>query len=116
MSDRPHKKACLFCGGDMTDGQVRRQDFWFDNEKRNSDEIDSTYAHLRAVIENCKTMDAAAIRHQLVGLLPETRFPDPELQTRLREKGMGHLADRGEQAAREGWAQYGYPETGERDG
>lgn len=108
MAERIHKRACLVCGGDMTEGQLRRQAWWDENDRKIDEELDSTYRHLRAVIENCKTMDAAAIRHQLVGLLPEVQDPDPDLAKRLREKGMGHLTDRAEQLAQDGWAEYGY--------
>lgn len=70
--------------------------------------MDSTYAHLRAVIENCKHSPVDAIRHQLVGLLPEVRDMEPEHKDALRAKGMGHLVDRHEQDIARNWADYGY--------
>jgi hypothetical protein len=73
-------------------------------------ELDETYRLLRAVIESCKHQPADAIRHQLVGLMPETRALDPEVATKMREKGMGHLVTRSEQNVLAGWASYGYPE------
>jgi hypothetical protein len=73
-------------------------------------ELDSTYAHLRAVIENCKHTDVAAIRHQLVGLLPEVQDLEPEVANRMRAKGMGHLADRHADLVRSNWSDFGYPD------
>ncbi|MEA2492800.1 MAG: hypothetical protein QOJ29_711 [Thermoleophilaceae bacterium] len=82
---------------------------WTESE-RMADQLDSLYAHLRAVIENCKTTDAAAIRHQLVGLMPGTQPASAE----LREK-MPDLAALQDQRVRETWAEYGYPEGGASD-
>lgn len=87
----------------------RLDEAWKESD-RMATEIDSTYAHLRAVIENCKTTDAAAIRHQLVGLLPETREMEPERKAELRAADMGHLVERHEAQVRENWAGYGYGE------
>jgi hypothetical protein len=78
---------------------------------RVSIELDSTYAHLRAVVENCKHVPVEAIRHQLVGLLPECQEMEPDLIKRLREKDLGHLADRHQALVRDNWAEYGYGEA-----
>ena len=90
---------------------TRRMERSWDDVRKQGAEIDATYAHLRAVIENCKTMDAAAIRHQLVGLLPETRELDPEIAARMREKGLDALADRSAELVKQGWREYGYGEA-----
>lgn len=87
--------------------RMEQQDEWHD---RACTLHDSTYAHLRAVIENCKTATAEAIRHQLVGLLPETREMEPEVAARMREHGLGHLVDLQEQRVQANWAEYGYGE------
>lgn len=110
VPDRPHKNACHSCGGDMSDGQLRRQEFDERINNKMMAELDSVYAHLRAVIENCKTADVAAIRHQLVGLLPEVQPCDPDLAERLRANGMGHLVERASHFAQDAWAGWGYPE------
>lgn len=83
-------------------------DEWYDRLGRESD---STYSHLRAVIENCKTATPEMIRHQLVGLLPETREMEPAEAARMREHGLGTLVDLQELRVREGWKQYGYGES-----
>lgn len=77
---------------------------------RMAQELDSTYAHLRSVIENFKQTDVAAIRHQLVGLLPEVQGPSDEMRQRMPD-----LAKLTEQRAQEAWASYGYPEGGPPD-
>ena len=76
-------------------------------------EIDSTYAHIRAVIENCKHMPVEAIRHQLVGLLPEVREMEPTAKREMREHGLGHLVERHEWMVQGNWADYGYGEPPE---
>jgi hypothetical protein len=73
-------------------------------------EMETICASLRAVIENCRTMPVEAIRHQLVGLLPEVQPLPPDLAQRMREKNMGHLVDRHEAMTRANWAEFGYPE------
>jgi len=80
---------------------------------RLADELDSTYAHMRAVIENCKRTDSAAIRHQLVGLLPEVRPMSPEATEKARAEGgqWAALVERHEARVRENWAKLGYPEA-----
>lgn len=88
----------------------RLDEAWKESD-RLSAECDSTYAHLRAVIENCKHMPVEAIRHQLVGLLPEVQTFDPDVAARMREQGLGHLVERQEQAARAAWDEYGYGEA-----
>lgn len=102
---------CNTCGGDLkTAGQARRQEW---DERQNlaaMDKLDSTNAHLRAVIENAKTATVEAIRHQLVGLLPDVRDMDPEFKERLRAKGMGHLVEHHEAMVKANWAKFGYPE------
>lgn len=70
---------------------------------RMADELDSIYAHLRAVIENCKHSPVETIRHQLVGLLPEVQ----PLAQELRDK-FPDLAARQDEAVREAWKGYGY--------
>ena len=72
-------------------------------------ELDSTYAHLRAVIENCKHSPASTIRLQLVGLLPEVREMEPEQRQKMIAAGMGHLVERHDALVRENWAEFGYP-------
>jgi len=89
-------------------GARKALDRAWDEGTRLADELDSTYRHLRAVIENCKHSPVDAIRHQLVGLLPEVQTFDPEVAARMREKGMGHLVDLQEERAQEAWAEYGY--------
>lgn len=91
----------------------KRLDEAWDESDRLANELDSTYAHLRAVIENCKHTDSAAIRHQLVGLLPEVQTFDPDVAARMRENGLGHLVERGEWLARGNWSDYGYGEPPE---
>lgn len=113
MADkRPHKKACHRCGGDMTVGQLSRQRFEEKCAEQDMVELETTYAHLRAVVGNCgkprKGSRLAAIRHQLVGLLPEVRTYDPAEAEEMRAKGLGDLVDRRNDLAREGWAEYGY--------
>lgn len=110
MSDakRPHAKACLRCGGDMTDGQLRRQDFDEKHHDETMAELDSTYCHLRAVIENCRHSSVDAVRHQLVGLLPEARDFEPEVKEQMRAGGMADLVDIQAERVRQAWADYGY--------
>jgi hypothetical protein len=90
-------------------GLIRRMDREREWADRTGTDLDSIYAHLRAVIENCKTMDSGAIHHQLVGLLPEVRSLDLDVAARMREKGLGHLVDRSEATAKAAWAEFGYP-------
>lgn len=98
----------------MTSGQKRRQDFDEKMELRTMDELDTTYAHLRAVVENCKRQnDPEAIRHQLVGLLPECRELDPERAQALRDTGHGDLVDLHNAKVAESWAEYGYGAAGQ---
>lgn len=85
----------------------------WEHADQQADELDSIYAHIRAVAENCKTTDVAAIRHQLVGLLPECQGLDPERERLMRERGMGHLVEQRQADVRAAWASYGYPPTGE---
>jgi hypothetical protein len=85
--------------------RMDQRDDWADVAGRHHD---STYAHLRAVIENCKTATPDAIRHQLVGLLPETRDLEPEAKSQMRSGGLGNLVERHESNIRAGWAKYGY--------
>lgn len=92
-------------------GARKALDRAWDESGRLADELDSTYAHLRAVIDNCKQTDATAIRHQLVGLLPEVRDMEPDQKDRMRSKGMGHLVERHERTIRANWAEYGYGEA-----
>ena len=77
------------------------------------EESESTYRHIRAVIENCKHQDAAAIRHQLVGLLPEVRTFDPDEAQKMRDAGLGHLVDRQEYLAQGNWSDFGYGDAPE---
>ena len=87
-----------------------------DEQKRGDElaaELDSTYAHMRAVIENCKHTPVEAIRHQLVGLLPEVQGFEPEVEREMREKGMGHLVDRQNWLVQGNWSEYGYGEPPE---
>ncbi|HMF60922.1 MAG TPA: hypothetical protein VK595_11150 [Vicinamibacterales bacterium] len=92
-----------FGGREYTPRDARKAlDRAWDESDRMASEIDSTYAHLRAVIENAKTMPAEAIRHQLVGLLPEVQSASDE----LREK-FPALAERLDTGARAAWAEYG---------
>lgn len=100
---------CLFCGGTLTEGQKRRHDQEFADHRAAEHELDSTYGHLRAVIENCRqTKNIDAIRHQLVGLLPEVRPMDAGQAGQLRERGMGHLVERHEAGVQEAWREFGY--------
>lgn len=112
-NERVHKKACLRCGGDMTDGQLRRQrqEEWL--SRRGDEEIDSVYGYLRAVVQNCWGATVEAIRHQLVGIL--ARPMDPGDAQRMRERGLGDLVERHEALVRETWAEYGYGAEGESD-
>lgn len=87
----------------------RLDEAWKDSD-RMAAELDSTYRHLRAVIENCKHVPVEAIRHQLVGLLPEVQTPDPDVAERMRKQGMGHLVERQEWMAQGNWSDYGYGE------
>lgn len=82
---------------------------WAESD-RLADELESLETHLRAVIENCEHMDVGAIRHQLVGLLPEVRPPSAELCEKLPD-----LAARRDEAVREAWAGYGYSGTPDAD-
>lgn len=92
---------------------VKRMEQQSDFADRFAEELDSTYRHLRAVIENCRHQDAAAIRHQLVGLLPEVQTHDPDVAAKMREKGLGHLVERQEWMAQGNWSDYGYGEPPE---
>lgn len=106
--ERPNKGACLSCGGDMTDGQVRRQDFAIKLDMQTGDDLESLRAHLRAVVENCRHTTVEGIRHQLVGLLPETQPLPPDLEAALREQGMTHLVDQHNSRVQQAWKDYGY--------
>ncbi len=77
-----------------------------DEGARLSDELETTYAHLRALTQG--GLSPEGYRHAIVGLLPETRDMPVEWKRRCREKGMGHLVDRHEVNMRQGWADYGY--------
>ena len=90
----------------------RHLDYANDEIDRLAIEVDSTYAHIRSVAENCKTATPEAIRAQLVGLLPEVRDMDEELKNRLLARGMGHLVERHAEMVRKNWADFGYPEGG----
>jgi uncharacterized Zn finger protein (UPF0148 family) len=86
-------------------GARKALDKAWDESARLADEIDSVYAHLRAVVENCRqTGDVEAIRHQLVGLLPEVQPASEGLRERFPE-----VADLRDRQAREAWVRYGYP-------
>lgn len=89
-------------------GVPKRLSEAWDREQEVTAELESTYAHIRAVVENCKHSPVGAIRHQLVGLLPEVRTFDPDVAARMRAKGLGHLVERQEHAASVAWAEYGY--------
>jgi hypothetical protein len=93
-------------------GARKALDRAWDESGQLAGELDSTYARLRAVIENCKHATVEVIRHQLVGLMPETREMDPESAARMRAEGMGNLVDRADELAREGWRRYGYGDDG----
>lgn len=108
QSDRPNKRACERCGGDMTDGQVRRQDLAIKLEMQTCDELDSLRAYVRTVVENCKHTTVEGIRHQLVGLLPETQPLPPDLEASMREKGMTDLVDLHNSRVQQAWKDYGY--------
>lgn len=79
-----------------------------EDHDRTLGELDSTYRHMRAVVENCKHSPVDAIRHQLVGLLPEVQGFEPEVVREMREKGMGHLVERQEWLVQGNWSDYGY--------
>lgn len=100
--DRPHKRECLRCAGDMTHGQKRRQDFDIQQDERNAAELDAVYAHVRALVAG----EVGDIRHALVGLLPECQFASDELRAKLP-----NLAARQDQLAQAAWAKYGYGEV-----
>lgn len=89
----------------------RLDEAWWESD-RLAIENESTYAHLRAVIENCAHSPVDAIRHQLVGLLPEVREIEPERRQKMLDAGMGHLVERHEAQVRENWAAFGYPSPG----
>ena len=80
----------------------------WDDAAQLATELDSTYRHIRAVIENCKHSPAEVIRQQLVGLLPEVRGPSDELRERFPA-----LAARQDEAVQAAWAEYGF--GGSRD-
>lgn len=82
----------------------RLDEAWKESD-RLAGELDTLLAYLRAVIENCKTVDAAAIRHQLVGLLPEVKPPSDDLRAKFPD-----LAAIQDENVRDAWARYGYPE------
>jgi hypothetical protein len=80
-----------------------------ETELRRADgELESTYAHLRAVIDNCRHSPVEAIRHQLVGLLPETRDLEPEVEQQMLAQGLDHLVERHKGLVRDAWAEFGY--------
>jgi hypothetical protein len=81
-----------------------------DDHDKTLAELDSTYRHLRAVIENCKHSPVEAIRHQLVGLLPEVQGFEPEVEREMREKGLGDLVERQRWMVQGNWSDYGYGE------
>jgi hypothetical protein len=102
-----YKDRCESCG--LSREQVEKHhDRATDEGTRLCDELDSIYAHIRAVAENCKHSDVQAIRHQLVGLLPEVREIEPERAERMRESGLGNLVDLQTERVREAWASFGY--------
>lgn len=115
-----HDTRCPTCGGSahaldataraafggrefVPKGPRKALDLAWDESDKLANELDSTYAHLRAVISLCEGADVAAIRHRLVGLLPEVQPPSSELRERLPD-----LAARRDATVREAWAEYGY--------
>lgn len=105
---------CLVCGLLVERDKARERAHSAQEEAdRLAAELDSTYGHLRAVIENCKHTPVEAIRHQLVGLLPEVQGFEPEVEREMRDKGMGHLVDRQRWMVQGNWSDYGYGEPPE---
>jgi hypothetical protein len=85
----------------MTNGQKRRQDFDERTEKKTLIELDSVYAHLRALVEG----EPGDYRHAIVGLLPECQPAPVEIREKLPD-----LADLHDEQVKQAWARYGYAE------
>jgi hypothetical protein len=80
-------------------------DFMLKRLIETEDELDTLYAHLRAVVAGGKSDPTwTGWVHALEMLIPDSEPRLAELQERLRAKGLGGLADRMDDLASDGEA------------
>lgn len=113
MTERPHKGACDSCGGDMTDGQLRRQEFALRGEIRTGQELDEIREGVRSVVNMLTATGFETLRRQLIALLPEARRMPADLEARMRSGDMASLVDLHNERVVQAWRDYGFdpPET-----
>jgi hypothetical protein len=109
MTDQ-YTDRCPSCGlsRQQTDKHLHRSQ---DRSERQSDEIDATYAGIRALVGQALDMQPKGMKAALVGLLPEVRDIEPEDKARMHEKGLTHLVEVHEHRVAVNWAELMGPDA-----